>query len=65
MQVSLSYDNAKTFYVIHSWQGGASDPFRNDGGKYEFMVPRDAKTGKAIFAWSWINKRGAREFYMA
>ena len=59
--MALSYDDAKTFYVIHSWQGQAADPQR----RYDFVVPRDAKVGEALFSWTWINKKGAREFYMA
>ena len=61
MQVALSYDGAKSFYVIHSWQGQAADPER----VYDFVVPKDAPKGEAIFSWSFINKQGAREFYNA
>ena len=61
-QFSLSYDEGKTFHVIKSIEGGcAGGP--NDN-KFNFNVPADAKSGKAIFAWTWFNHTGNREMYM-
>ena len=62
-QLSLSYDGGKTFRVIKSIEGNCVDP---NGGKhsFDFTVPDDAKSGKAIFAWSWFNHIGNREMYM-
>ena len=77
-QVSITYDetpNAQSsFKVIHSIQGGC--PARNTPGlapgnensvakdTYEFTVPKDLPSGKAVLAWTWFNKVGNREFYM-
>ena len=58
-QLSLSYDNASTFTVIKSMVGGC--PLSSI---YDFTVPADAPTGQAIFAWTWQNLIGNREFYM-
>ncbi|EHK97268.1 Plant lectins/antimicrobial peptide [Glarea lozoyensis ATCC 20868] len=60
-QASLSYDQGKTFKVIHSWEGNC--PLAS-GGKFDFTVPSDAKAGSAILAWTWFNKSGNREMYM-
>ena len=58
-QVSLSYDNGKTFRVIKSMLGSCPLP-RN----YNFTIPPTAPSGKALLAWSWFNKIGNREMYM-
>lgn len=61
-QFSLSYDEGKTFHVIKSIEGNcAGGP--NDN-KFTLNVPADAKSGKAIFAWTWFNHTGNREMYM-
>jgi LysM repeat protein len=67
MQLSLSYDNGKTFKVIKSFIGNGP---RNNGGNavdanqsYDFQVPADAASGDAIFSWSWFNEIGNREMY--
>lgn len=60
-QASLSYDNGKTFKVIHSWVGKC--PLAGES-KFEFTVPSDAPAGAAVFAWSWFNQVGNREMYM-
>jgi len=78
-QVSITYDENPTaqssFKVIHSIQGGC--PARNTPGNlpdnadapapdtYEFTIPEDIPSGKATLAWTWVNKVGNREFYMA
>ncbi|KAI6244632.1 hypothetical protein HI914_07366 [Erysiphe necator] len=60
-QAALSYDNGATFKVIHSYIGDC--PIMNTGN-FDFTVPSDAKSGNAIFAWSWLNQVGNREYYM-
>ncbi|CCD54857.1 carbohydrate-Binding Module family 18 protein [Botrytis cinerea T4] len=61
-QVALSYDSGKTFRVIHSYIG--SCPVAVDSSA-DFTVPADAPAGEAMFAWTWQNEVGNREFYMS
>jgi hypothetical protein len=58
-QLSLSYDNGTTFYVIQSMEGGC--PLVTT---YQFTIPSDAPNGNALFAWTWFNLIGNREMYM-
>lgn len=58
-QLSLSYDNGKTFKVIKSMIGGC--PLTT---QYDFKIPSDAPSGNAVFAWTWFNLIGNREMYM-
>ncbi|KAF3480383.1 uncharacterized protein GIQ15_05730 [Arthroderma uncinatum] len=58
-QVSLSYDNGKTFKVINSYLGGC--PMKDT---YNFNIPTSAPDGQALLAWSWFNLVGNREMYM-
>lgn len=58
-QLSLSYDNGATFSVIKSMIGGC--PLTST---YDFTVPTFAPNGVALFAWTWQNYEGNREFYM-
>jgi hypothetical protein len=58
-QVSLSYDKGKTFTVIQSIEGGC--PLSSS---YSFNIPSDAPQGEALWAWTWNNEIGNREFYM-
>jgi hypothetical protein len=58
-QVSLSYDQGKTFTVIQSIIGGC--PLASN---YPFTIPSDAPEGEAIWAWTWNNNIGNREQYM-
>ncbi|KAB8067225.1 hypothetical protein BDV29DRAFT_200510 [Aspergillus leporis] len=58
-QLSLSYDDGKTFKVIQSMMGGC--PLVS---KYDFQMPNDVANGQALFAWSWFNLVGNREMYM-
>jgi len=67
-QVSLSFDNGKTWKVIKSFIGNC---VRSAGGnvfdanqEYSFTIPADAKAGDAVWAWSWFNQTGNREMYM-
>ncbi|KAA8649266.1 hypothetical protein EYZ11_005544 [Aspergillus tanneri] len=58
-QLSLSYDNGSTFKVIQSMMGGC--PLTSE---YNFKLPSDVASGKALFAWTWFNLIGNREMYM-
>jgi hypothetical protein len=58
-QLSLTYDQGKTFKVIESMLGDC--PIAK---KYKFDIPSDAPAGDALFAWTWFNKVGNREMYM-
>ncbi|RHZ63230.1 uncharacterized protein CDV56_107179 [Aspergillus thermomutatus] len=58
-QLSLSYDNGKTFKVIQSMEGGCPLVSR-----YNFKIPGDVANGQALFAWTWYNLIGNRELYM-
>jgi len=62
-QLSLSYDGGKTFKVIKSIEGGCVNPAGGDH-TFDFTVPTDAKSGDAIFSWTWFNNTGNREMYM-
>jgi len=62
-QLSLSYDSGKTFKVIKSIEGGCVKPGGGDNS-FDFTVPEDAKSGDAVFAWTWFNQIGNREMYM-
>ena len=57
-QISLSYDNGKTFKVIKSIIGGC--PLTKE---YDFKVPEYVPGGTALLSWSWQNLVGNREFY--
>jgi len=54
-QISLSYDGAKTFTVIHSIVGKCP---MSDGEQFAYKIPADAKSGEAVLAWTWINHIG-------
>lgn len=58
-QLSLSYDNGATFRVIKSIIGGC--PLNST---YNFSIPSYAPAGVALFAWTWQNFEGNREYYM-
>ena len=58
-QLSLSYDNGATFRVIKSMIGGC--PLTST---YDFTIPSYAPDGDALFAWTWQNEIGNREYYM-
>lgn len=58
-QLSLSYDGGSSFKVIESMIGGC--PLEKS---YKFTIPPQAPTGQALFAWTWVNHEGNREFYM-
>ncbi|CUS13585.1 unnamed protein product [Tuber aestivum] len=57
-QASLSEDEGVTWKVMKSYVGGC--PLKDAS----FTVPKEAKSGAAIFSWSWFNNQGNREMYM-
>ncbi|KAI5862419.1 hypothetical protein GGS23DRAFT_610601 [Durotheca rogersii] len=62
-QLSLSYDKGASFTVIKSFVGNCPTA---SGGTYSFTVPDDAPEGdEVVFAWTWVNNTGNREFYMS
>lgn len=62
-QLSLSYDKGTTFTVIKSFHGGCP---LSSGQKFDFTIPSDAPEGDdVVFAWTWVNKTGNREYYMS
>ncbi|KAJ2486583.1 hypothetical protein IWW37_005561 [Coemansia sp. RSA 2050] len=71
-EFSMSYDGGKTFAVIHRelrycFVGSKPASLTNavSVSSYTFDLPRDLPSSdKAIFAWSWVNASGNREFYM-
>lgn len=71
-EFSISYDNGKTFAVIHQelkycFYSKPPTTINNDGDvlKYTFKLPKDLpESNKAVFAWTWVNASGNREFYM-
>ena len=58
-QAALSYDEGKSFTVIHSYIG--SCPL--GAQSFDLTIPSDAPTGAALFAWTWYNEVGNREIY--
>ncbi|KAJ1957697.1 hypothetical protein EC988_000695 [Linderina pennispora] len=70
-QFSLSYDNAATFVVVHEILRHlffTSSSWSNipDVLDYSFTLPNDLPgSDHAIFAWTWVNAQGNREFFMS
>ncbi|KAI8318963.1 hypothetical protein GQ54DRAFT_299720 [Martensiomyces pterosporus] len=69
-QFSLSYDGGKTFVVIHDelkycFTGSPSSSNTAGQLSYAINLPKDLPSGdNVIFAWSWNNAIGNREYYM-
>ncbi|KAJ2746903.1 hypothetical protein GGI20_000982 [Coemansia sp. BCRC 34301] len=71
-EFSMSYDGGKTFAVIHRelqycFVGSKPASITNavSVSSYTFNLPADLPSSdKAVFAWSWVNASGNREFYM-
>ncbi|RKP36353.1 hypothetical protein BJ085DRAFT_31726 [Dimargaris cristalligena] len=60
-QFSLSYDGGRTFVVLQSIMNRC---FR-EGLTFNVPIPENAPpSNRVVFAWSWINAIGNREFYM-
>jgi hypothetical protein len=58
-QMSMSYDNGKSWNVIQSIMGGCMV----EGQSLDVTIPSEAPSGDALFAWSWFNQLGNREMY--
>ncbi|KAK9764321.1 hypothetical protein K7432_008266 [Basidiobolus ranarum] len=58
-QFALSYDD-KTFVVLKD----VFDDCLIASRDYSIQIPSGAPSGRATFAWAWINKTGNREYYM-
>ncbi|KAJ2776111.1 hypothetical protein H4R18_005842 [Coemansia javaensis] len=69
-QFSVSYDGGKTFAVVHEvlkhcFFNGPSTGNTPAVLSYTFSLPSNLPSSdKAVFAWSWVNAIGVREFYM-
>ncbi|KAJ2842031.1 hypothetical protein J3B02_005701, partial [Coemansia erecta] len=71
-EFSISYDGGKTFAVIHQelrycFLGSKPASLTNTAtvSSYTFNLPADLPSSdKAVFAWTWVNASGNREFYM-
>ncbi|KAI8318880.1 hypothetical protein GQ54DRAFT_248666, partial [Martensiomyces pterosporus] len=69
-QFSLSYDGGKTFVVVHEelkycFFNGPASGNAAQVMSYTFNLPSNVPSSdKAVFAWSWVNAIGNREFYM-
>ncbi|KAJ1999141.1 hypothetical protein H4R26_005185 [Coemansia thaxteri] len=70
-EFSISYDNATTFAVFHQelkymFVGGPS-LVSNTPSKVEYTVTLPESlpgANHAVFAWTWINASGQREYFM-
>ncbi|KAJ2336742.1 hypothetical protein GGI00_000661 [Coemansia sp. RSA 2681] len=63
-EFSLSYDGGRTFVVVYQVLGRC---FGADQGtrQYSFSLPAGLPSSdSAVFAWTWVNAIGNREFYM-
>jgi len=60
-QLSISEDGGSSFKVIKSFEGNCP---ASTNAELPVDIPKDAKSGDVLFAWSWNNKVGNREFYM-
>ncbi|KAJ2001516.1 hypothetical protein H4R26_004092, partial [Coemansia thaxteri] len=71
-EFSMSYDNGKTFAVIHRelqycFLGSKPASLTNTAAilSYTFNLPADLPSSDtAVFSWSWVNASGNREYYM-
>ncbi|KAL0636935.1 hypothetical protein Q9L58_004037 [Maublancomyces gigas] len=70
-QASISFDNGRSFRVLHTYHGGCPRdvPYNSNlagpNQTFTFSVPPQAKSGPALFSWTWIAVSGNRdEFYM-
>ena len=61
-QLSISEDEGKTFKVIKSFEGAC--PANTGDNTLNVDIPTDVKNGDVVFAWTWNNEIGNREFYM-
>ncbi|KAJ2720427.1 hypothetical protein GGI07_004614 [Coemansia sp. Benny D115] len=70
-EFSVSYDNGATFAVIHQelkymfFGTPTQVTNRPKKLKYSIKLPNDLPgADNAVFAWTWVNASGNREFYM-
>ncbi|OMJ12526.1 hypothetical protein AYI70_g9063 [Smittium culicis] len=69
-QFSLSYDGGKTFVVVYEqlrycFFDGPSSSNSASVLNYKFTLPESVPASNSVvFAWSWVNAVGNREFYM-
>ncbi|KAJ2403172.1 hypothetical protein GGI23_000147 [Coemansia sp. RSA 2559] len=69
-QFSVSYDGGKTFAVVYEvlrymFFNGPSDSNTPQVLSYTFTLPAELpNSDSVVFAWSWVNAIGNREFYM-
>ncbi|KAJ2399531.1 hypothetical protein GGI23_002599, partial [Coemansia sp. RSA 2559] len=72
MEFSISYDGGKTFAVVHqvlryAFLNGKPAGLTNTAQvlEYTFTLPKELpNSDSAVFAWTWVNASGNREFYM-
>ncbi|KAJ2774130.1 hypothetical protein IWQ57_000969 [Coemansia nantahalensis] len=63
-QFSLSYDGGHNFVVVHEVLQRCFGP-DNSQRRFTFALPSGLpSSSKAVFAWTWVNAIGNREFYM-
>ncbi|KAI8995904.1 hypothetical protein BC832DRAFT_520620, partial [Gaertneriomyces semiglobifer] len=60
-QFALSKDGGRNFVVVKDVIGSC---IRNGPESFNVQIPSSFPAGDAIFAWSWINSIGNREYYM-
>jgi hypothetical protein len=61
-QFAFSYDEGTTWVVVHTITRSC---FQQNQGNYVVPIPSSMPPcEKCIFAWTWINAMGNREFYM-
>ncbi|KAJ2513887.1 hypothetical protein H4217_006070 [Coemansia sp. RSA 1939] len=69
-QFSVSYDGGKTFVVVYEvlrylFFNGPTTSNNPEVLSYTFTLPADLpNSDSVVFAWSWVNAVGNREFYM-
>ncbi|KAJ1950729.1 hypothetical protein EC988_004279 [Linderina pennispora] len=69
-EFSISYDGGKTFVVLkqvlkHCFYNGPSNSDVPQVFNYSVDLPANLPgSNKAVFAWTWVNASGNREYYM-
>ncbi|RKP10481.1 putative endoglucanase precursor, partial [Thamnocephalis sphaerospora] len=61
-QFALSYDNGRNWVVLRTVV--ATCFLGHPPYMYRVRVPKGARNGRAVFAWTWVSAEGKREFYM-
>ena len=60
-QLSLSNNNGSTFHVFESYIGNCPT---GPNSMLDYTMPAFVPPGEYVFAWTWLNHVGNREFYM-